>query len=186
MNELPDESQPRAGKQRPQLSIVVPVYFNEASLPSTIPELARVARGIAGEAFELVFVDDGSRDQSFAVLEEHQRDPTSHLRIVKFTRNFGSMVAIQAGLAAARGAAVGIIAADLQDPPELFTEMHAKWREGIKCIYAVRANRDEGRLKKFLANTFYAVLRRYALPGYPRAALISALLTVRWWTTSRG
>ena len=151
----------------PVLSIVVPVYFNEHNLPVTIPKLEEVARQIAGEAYELLFVDDGSKDRSFEVLVEHQRQANSRLRIVKLTRNFGSMAAIQAGLSVARGAVVGIITADLQDPPELFAEMFGRWKEGVKCVYAVRADREEGFFKRMFATTFYGMLRRYALPGYP-------------------
>lgn len=160
----------------PRLSIVVPVYFNEENLPGTIPALAAVGRSIAGEEFELVFVDDGSRDRSLDVLIEHQRQAVHHLRIVKLTRNFGSMAALQAGLAAARGAAVGLIAADLQDPPELFGEMHAQWRQGAKCVYAVRAQREEGWFTTLFARTHYALLRRYALPGYPAGGFDFCLL----------
>jgi dolichol-phosphate mannosyltransferase len=160
-------SGPGAASSVTQLSIVVPVYYNEASLPTTIPELARVAREAVGESFEIVCVDDGSRDRSFAVLLEQQRQPAYRLRLVKLTRNFGAMAAVQAGLHAVRGAAVGIIAADLQDPPELLVEMVAKWRAGAKCVYAVRADRDEGLVTRLFANTYYRMLRRYALPGYP-------------------
>jgi glycosyltransferase involved in cell wall biosynthesis len=151
----------------PQLSLVVPVYYNEGSLPTTVPALAAVAREIAGESFELVFIDDGSRDRSVELLTQFQSEPRHRLRIVKLTRNFGSMNAIMAGLATARGRAVGIIAADLQDPPELFHEMHAHWLAGMKCVYAVRTDRDESAYQKFTASLFYALLRRFALPGYP-------------------
>lgn len=151
----------------PNLSLVVPVYFNEGSLPTTIPALARVAREIAGESFELIFVDDGSGDRSLDVLREFQLVAQYRLRVVRLTRNFGSMNAIQAGMAVARGQAVGIIAADLQDPPELFKEMHAHWQKGAKCVYAVRRDRDEGVFQKLGAGVFYSLLRRFALPGYP-------------------
>lgn len=160
----------------PQLSIVVPVYYNERNLPTTVPALRNVARALAEKSFELVFVDDGSGDGSFALLQEFQRDPEMRLRIVKLTRNFGSMAAIQAGLAAARGRAVVIIAADLQDPPELIAQMHENWLAGAKCIYAIRTSREEGFLKTALANTFYALLRRYALPGYPAGGFDFCLL----------
>lgn len=150
-----------------QLSLVVPVYYNEASLPSTVPALAAIAREIAGNSFELIFVDDGSCDRSVEILIQFQTKPEYHLRIVKLTRNFGSMNAILAGLTAAQSRAVGIIAADLQDPPELFREMYSHWRAGIKCVYAVRSDRDESSYQKFTAALFYQLLRRFALPGYP-------------------
>lgn len=151
----------------PLLSIVVPVYYNEANLPTSVPALARVARGIAGDSFEIICVDDGSGDRSFAVLAELQGHAQYRVRIVKLTRNFGSMSAIQAGLEAARGSVVGIIAADEQDPPELFVDMHRHWLAGAKCVYAVRTDREDGFFGKLWANTFYSLLRRYALPGYP-------------------
>ncbi len=150
-----------------KLSIVVPVYFNEQNLPETVPVLAQVARQIAGEAFELIFVDDGSGDQSLAVLRAQQTDPSHHLRIVKLTRNFGSMAAIQAGLGASRGQVVGMISADLQDPPELFVDMHGRLCNDIRCVFAVRADREEGFFKTLFARLHYSLLRRYALPGYP-------------------
>lgn len=151
----------------PQLSLIVPVYYNEESLPTTVPALAKVAREITGESFELIFVDDGSRDRSLVVLQQLQSDPGLRLRIVQLTRNFGSMNAIQAGLAVARGESVGIIAADLQDPPELFREMHTRWRNGAKCVYAVRSDREESLFQKLGAGFFYTLLRRFALPDYP-------------------
>jgi glycosyltransferase involved in cell wall biosynthesis len=160
----------------PRLSVVVPVYFNESNLRSSIPALAQVLREIAGDAFEIVCVDDGSRDRSFPLLLELQRDPALRLRIVKLTRNFGSMSALQAGLEHARGAAVGMISADEQDPPELFREMHARWRDGARCVYAVRSDREEGFLGKLWAALFYRLLRRYALPDYPPGGFDFCLL----------
>ena len=151
----------------PALSLVVPVYFNEDSLSDTVPILTGVAREIAGDSFELVFVDDGSGDRSLETLRQLQQTAGYRLRIVQLTRNFGSMNAILAGLSVARGAAVGIIAADLQDPPELFREMHAHWSQGAKCVYATRTDREEGPVQKFTAGVFYSLLRRFALPGYP-------------------
>jgi polyisoprenyl-phosphate glycosyltransferase len=162
--------------QSPRLSIVVPVYFNEENLPETVPALAEVARQIVGESFELIFVDDGSRDASFRVLVEQQRNSAHHVRIVKLTRNFGSMAAIQAGLIAARGACVGMISADLQDPPELFLEMYAKLQEGAKCAFAVRTDRDESFFQKRFANFYYKLLRKYALPGYPEGGFDFCLI----------
>lgn len=169
----PDSPSPAV---RPELSVVVPVYFNESNLPTSIPRLARELRAIVQESFEIVCVDDGSRDRSLAVLQELQRDPAHRLRIVKLTRNFGSMSALQAGLENARGAAVGMISADEQDPAELFREMHVHWRQGAKCVYAVRQDREEGFFGRLWASTFYALLRRFALPDYPPGGFDFCLL----------
>lgn len=159
-----------------EISVVVPVYFNESNLPTSIPRLARELQAIAQDSFEIICVDDGSRDRSLAVLQELQQDPALRLRIVKLTRNFGSMSALQAGLEIARGAAVGMISADEQDPAELFREMHAHWRQGAKCVYAVRQDREEGFFGRLWASTFYRLLRRYALPEYPPGGFDFCLL----------
>jgi dolichol-phosphate mannosyltransferase len=77
------------------------------------------------------------------------------------------MAALQAGLRVARGDCVGMISADLQDPPELFVEMLAHWRAGSKAVFAVRQGREESLSQRWFARVFYTLLRRYALPGYP-------------------
>jgi dolichol-phosphate mannosyltransferase len=151
----------------PLLSIVVPVYENALNLPDTIPRLLDLPTSDDGVATELVFVDDGSSDDSLAVLRQFQRAHPGRIRVVKLTRNFGSMAAIQAGLTVARGDCVGMIAADLQDPPELFLEMLAHWRAGAKAVFAVRADREDSASQRLFANAYYALIRRFALSGYP-------------------
>lgn len=152
---------------RRRFSIVVPVYFNEPNLPDTVPQLLALGERLPGYDLELVFVDDGSGDRSLALLLEFQRANPETIRVVKLTRNFGSMAAIQAGLAQATGDCVGMIAADLQDPPELFLEMLRHWERGTKVVLAVRADREESRAQKAFSNGYYALIRRFALPGYP-------------------
>ena len=149
------------------LSIVVPVYYNELNLPSTVPELLALEERAPGYALELVFVDDGSGDRSLQVLLDFQRRHPEKICVVKLTRNFGSMAAIQAGLTVAKGDCVGVIAADLQDPPELFIEMLSNWERGIKAVFAVRQDREEPFLQKSFSNSYYALLRRFAIPNYP-------------------
>ena len=149
------------------LSIIVPVYYNALNLPDTIPRLLALEPDMGGARLELVFVDDGSGDASLDVLLDFQRSHPDRIRVVKLTRNFGSMAAIQAGLTVARGDCVGMIAADLQDPPELFLEMLAHWRNGAKAVLAVRADREESLSQRFFSNSYYALIRRFALPSYP-------------------
>ena len=151
---------------QPVLSIVVPVYFNEANLPLTVPALLALQEKIG--PVEIVLVDDGSEDRSYAVMEELQRKHPGAITLVKLTRNFGSMAAILAGLSVARGRCIGMIAADLQDPPELFIDMHEAWRQGQKAVFAVRADRAETGFNRWAANAYYAMMRRFALKGYPR------------------
>jgi polyisoprenyl-phosphate glycosyltransferase len=148
-------------------SIVVPVYYNAPNLPTTVPQLLALEDHLGGTALELVFVDDGSGDESLAMLLDFQRAHPDRIRVVKLTRNFGSMAAIQAGLSVARGDCVGMISADLQDPPELFAEMLDHWRRGAKAVFAVRAGRDEPLSQRFFSGAYYALIRRFALADYP-------------------
>jgi glycosyltransferase involved in cell wall biosynthesis len=150
------------------LSIVVPVYYNDANLPETVPQLLDLGGKLLGYKLELVFVDDGSGDDSLAMLFNQQMKNPETIKVVKLTRNFGSMAAIQAGFTVATGDCVGMISADLQDPPELFLEMVAHWEKGSsKAIFAIRQDREEKPVQKFLSNGYYSLIRRFALSGYP-------------------
>ena len=149
------------------LSIVIPVYFNEPNLPDSIPHLLALADELTDYELELVFVDDGSKDHSLDILLDYQKRYPQQMKVVKLTRNFGAMAAVQAGLTVAIGDCVGLIAADLQDPPELFLEMAHHWEQGVKAVFAVRSNREESFLQKTFSNLYYALIRRFAVPGYP-------------------
>jgi glycosyltransferase involved in cell wall biosynthesis len=150
--------QPIPQVERPTVSLVLPI-FNEEDV---IPELARRLRewlGELGESYEVVFVNDGSRDRSYEMLEE-LAEAEPRYKIISFARNFGHQVAITAGVDHATGQAVVVMDADLQDPPEVVTEMIAKWRSGYDVVYAVRGKRlGETWFKRFTAAAFYRVLR---------------------------
>jgi glycosyltransferase involved in cell wall biosynthesis len=149
------------------VSIVVPVYHNAASLPELLSRFQHLAGRNRGDRFEFVFVDDGSRDHSFAVLQSLQQTD-ERVRVIKLSRNFGSNAALLAGLDQARGEVVAAIAADLQDPPELIDEMLAHWRQGHKVVLAARRSRGDPLLTRLLASTFYLLFRRFAIPSMPR------------------
>jgi glycosyltransferase involved in cell wall biosynthesis len=149
------------------LTIVVPVYYNELNLPDTIPSLLALSDQLEKYELELIFIDDGSKDRSLSILLEYQKRYSKRIKVVKLTRNFGTMAALQAGLTVATGDCVGVIAADLQDPPELFIEMVSHWEKGTKAIFAVRSDREESLLQKTLSNLYYALIRGFAVPGYP-------------------
>lgn len=141
------------------ISIVAPVYNEEAVLP----ELHRRVAGVMdelGEPWELVLVNDGSRDRSAAVIAElHQQDP--RVKGVSFSRNFGFQIAVTAGLDFADGDAVILTDADLQDPPEVYPQMLAKWREGFDVVYGIRSSREgETKFKLVTAKVFYRLIRR--------------------------
>lgn len=148
-------------------SIVIPVYYNEPNLPETIPQLLGLVEQIPQCRLELVFVDDGSGDRSLEILRTFQGRYPDTIKVVKLTRNFGSMAAIQAGFTVASGDCVGMISADLQDPPELFLEMLDHWEKGAKAVFAVRQDREEPFSQKLFSNTYYSLVRKYAIPGYP-------------------
>ena len=150
-----------------KLSIVIPVYFNEPNLPDTIPHLLALGDELPDYNLELVFVEDGSRDRSLELLLDAWNQHPEQIKVVKLTRNFGTMAALQAGLTVASGDCVGVIAADLQDPPELFLEMVRHWEQGVKAIFAVRSDREESVVQKTFSNLYYALINRFAVPGYP-------------------
>jgi dolichol-phosphate mannosyltransferase len=149
------------------VSVVVPVYHNAGSLEDLFARLAAVAGGLPGDRFEFLFVDDGSRDASLEVLRALAgRDP--RVRVIKLSRNFGSQSAILAGLTQARGDCMVALAADLQDPPELIPQLVARWREGRKVVLAARRSRADPLVSRLLADAFYRLFRRFALPTMPR------------------
>ncbi len=156
-------------------SIVVPIYFNELNIPHLMPRLQALQEKLPDYSFEFIFVDDGSGDDSFALLLEEQKKD-KRIKIIKLSRNFGSMSAIQAGLQYVTGDCAGIIAADLQDPPELFLEMLAKWEQGSKVVMAFREGRQESGLQSFFANAYYCLLDAFALKGYPRGGFDLVLI----------
>lgn len=149
------------------ISIVVPVFNNAASLPDLLERFQALAAKNADDRFEFVFVDDGSSDNSFSVLESLLQKE-SRIQIVKLSRNFGSNAALLAGLAQTRGDAVAAIAADLQDPPEMINDMLVDWRRGHKVILAARQSRGDEFLTTLLADTFYSLFRRFAIKTMPR------------------
>lgn len=149
------------------LTIVIPVYFNELNLPDTIQRLLALSSKLQNYKLELIFVDDGSGDNSLSVLLDYQKQHSETIKILKLTRNFGSMAAIQAGLTVASGDCTAFVAADLQDPPELLIEMIKYWEKGVKAVFATRSNREESWVQKFFSNSYYALIRWFAIPNYP-------------------
>ena len=147
-------------------SIVAPVYHNASSLPDLLREMQAVAARNPDDDFEFIFVDDGSRDDSFDVLENLAQS-TSGMRVIKLSRNFGSNSAIMAGLSQAKGDAAAVIAADLQDPPALIHDMLGLWRGGHKVVIAARRKREDPFPASLLSDGFYRLFRRYALKTMP-------------------
>ena len=149
-----------------RLSVIVPCFNEEQVLQSTHERLSRTLAGLDVN-YEIVYVDDGSTDQTNAILRRlHQQD--EHVRVLAFSRNFGHQVAVTAGVDNASGDAVVLIDADLQDPPELIAEMVARWRDGFNVVYGLRTDREgETAFKIWTARLFYRfinVLSEVAIP----------------------
>jgi glycosyltransferase involved in cell wall biosynthesis len=146
----------------PTLSLVLPVFNEEA----IIPELDRRLRAFfadlgedIGDSWEVIFVNDGSRDQSLPLLKQLAAAEPRY-KILSFSRNFGHQLAITAGLDRAEGDAVVVMDADLQDPPEVVKQMVVRWREGYDVVFGVRSKRHgETAFKKLTAKIFYRLLR---------------------------
>jgi glycosyltransferase involved in cell wall biosynthesis len=142
----------------PVLSIVAPAYNEERNLPEFLAAIVPVLEAI-GETFEIVFVNDGSRDGTLGMLAAAaSQDP--RVKVVGLARNFGKDIALSAGLAHASGQAVIPIDCDLQHPVELIPQFVAKWREGYDMVLGVRSKRDEeGFLRRTASRTYYRVMR---------------------------
>jgi glycosyltransferase involved in cell wall biosynthesis len=143
----------------PEYSIVIPVHDEAECLPELIPRLAELMDKLDGSS-EVLLVDDGSRDDSYRLMvDAHERDP--RFQAIRLSRNFGHQAALTAGLDRARGDAVIVMDADLQDPPEVILDMVARWRDGFEVVHAVRSERrGEGALKRATASAYYRLLRR--------------------------
>lgn len=142
------------------LTVVVPVYRNEGSLPELVAELAKVSRAVP-DGCEVVFVDDGSPDGSRAVLEERLPGSGLRARLVVLSRNFGSFAAIRAGLAAGRGDRFAVLAADLQEPPELVLRFSERLAAGeCDVVVGTREGRSDPLLSRLASRLFWGVYRR--------------------------
>lgn len=144
---------------RPIYSIVAPVYNEEENLPEFYQRVADTMNNL-DEVWELVLVNDGSRDDSLSVLRGlAERDP--HVKYINFARNFGHQTAVTAGVDFATGKAVVLIDSDLQDPPEVIADLIAEWKNGYEVVYAVREKRrGESWFKLATAKMFYRILYR--------------------------
>jgi dolichol-phosphate mannosyltransferase len=156
---------------RPLVSVVSPVYQEEAGIEEFHRRLMACLRSLDGDLdHEVVYVNDGSTDRSLDLLQKLVADD-HHVRVVDLSRNFGHQVALSAGVDHARGDAVVVIDSDLQDPPEVIPEMIEKWREGFKVVYGVRMSRaGETRFKVLTSKLYYGIIDRVSEVPLPREA----------------
>ena len=142
-----------------KVSIIIPAYNEEESLPLLYDRLSKVILNLKNYEFELLFINDGSKDNTLKIIKE-LREKDSKISYVDFSRNFGKEVAMIAGLDYAKGDCVIFIDADLQDPPELIPELIKYWEEGYDDVYARRKSRKgETFFKKFTSKMYYKVLQ---------------------------
>lgn len=144
---------------RPRISVIIPVYNEEENLPILVAELVPVLVSLGD--YEVLFVDDGSKDRSVPILLDLRRE-NPRLKVLQLSRNFGHQPALSAGLEHARGEAVVLMDADLQDPPGLLRRFVQEWEAGYKVVYAVRTKRKESAFKRGAYWGFYRLLRRLA------------------------
>src|SRR5689334_20638522 len=146
---------------RPTISVILPVYNERETLQELKARLTPVLEERVDGSFEVLFVDDGSRDGSDLIIDGfHERDP--RFKAIHFSRNFGHQAALQAGLDASAGDAVVLMDADLQDPPEVLEQFIKHWRQGYDVVYAVRRKRKEGVWKRAAYAVFYRTMKALA------------------------
>lgn len=143
-----------------KISIIIPAYNEEESLPFLYERLTKLINSIENYEFEVLFINDGSKDKTLEIIK-HLRQKDNRFCYVNLSRNFGKEIAMMAGLDYAKGDAVIFIDADLQDPPELIPELIEYWEQGYDDVYAKRKTRDgETFLKKFTSKMYYNVLQK--------------------------
>ena len=160
------------------ISVVIPVYNEEESLPLLYERLVNLTCLIPQYEAEFIFVDDGSRDKTLSWLTA-RRAQDRRIKVVSLSRNFGSHAAMRAGLTCAGGDAVANISGDLQDPPELIAQMIEKWQQGADIVWGVRAGRDESAGYQWFAGLYYFLMRKLALKEMPAGGMDLCLMDRR-------
>jgi len=160
-----------------KVSVVVPVYFNEGSLPKLFDELLSLEQTLLERSvgLEMIFVDDGSKDGSLArLLEFKSRRPD--IKVIKLSRNFGAVHCSKTGFRFVTGDAFMILAADLQDPPSLLVEMVDRWLNGAKFVICERLTREDPFISRLYSRIYYKLLRLFVLRNFPIGGYDMALM----------
>lgn len=149
-----------------KVSIVIPVYFNQDNLLPLYDDLREKFITKIDYEYEIVMVNDGSKDESFQVMKDlAEKDP--NIRIISLSRNFGAHAAVLCGLTNCTGDCAIVKAADMQEPTELILQLVEAWKKGNNVVLAVREGRDEAKSKTFFANFYYKLVQKTALPEMP-------------------
>jgi dolichol-phosphate mannosyltransferase len=160
-----------------KISVITPVYYNEHSLPLLSEELLKLDQALREKdiQLEMIFVDDGSRDNSLIELHKFKLQ-FERTTIVKLSRNFGSMQALRTGLRFVKGDAFTFLSADLQDPPALIIQMADRWLQGEKYIVCAREQRRDPLASRFFSALYYKLLRLFVVKDYPDGGYDLALI----------
>ncbi|NVO20147.1 MAG: glycosyltransferase family 2 protein [Bacteroidetes bacterium] len=153
----------------PKLTYIIPCYFNEQNIPLTKKELIENEKRFPSDvSFEYVMIDDGSGDNTLAELIKFKEENPEKVKIIKLSGNFGSYNAILAGMNYSTGDCNVILAADLQDPPDLIPKMYEYWLKGLKLVIANRQEREESFFQRVFSNTFHFLIKKLALKNVPK------------------
>ena len=175
----------------PEFSVVIPICNEQENIPELCRRLTGVMESLCavvnlpGDRYEIIMVDDGSRDASWERIREyHDRD--SRVKGLSFSRNFGHHIAITAGIDSARGNAVILMDGDLQDPPEEIPVLFEKYREGYDIVYGIRRHREDPLLKKMSSSVFWWILRRFSGVDIPQGQTMLRILSRRLIESMKG
>lgn len=157
-----------------KISIVIPVYYNSDTLELLYEDMKEKILGKIGP-YEIVFVDDGSGDNSWEIMNRI-KEQDDNVKCVKLSRNFGEHAAILAGLSVCTGDCAVTKQADLQEDSEIILQMYDSWKAGNKVVLAVRSSRDEFFIKKWFANLYYAIVRKFITNNMPKGGCDCYLL----------
>jgi len=153
----------------PKLSIIMSCYFNGPNIPVTTKRLIDNEKNFTPDiSIEYIVIDDGSKDNTFEQLCLFQKQYPDRVKVIKLAANVGSYNALLAGMAYAEGDCCSIVAADLQDPPELIPQMVTHWKNGYKLVIGQRENREDPWFDKLFSNSFNKLIRKFALLGIPK------------------
>ncbi len=151
-----------------KISLVIPMYYEEQVAEECYKRVTKVLKSIENYDYEIIFINDGSKDKTLPILEKIA-DKDKKVKIISFSRNFGHQAAVTAGLKYVTGDAIVIMDADLQDPPELIPDMLKKWEEGYEVIYGKRKTREgESAFKLLTAKAFYTTLNKLSDVEIPK------------------
>ncbi len=163
------------GEGRPEVSVVIPVYYNAESLVELYTRLAETMARLEVQGWDVTFVDDGSKDRSREVLEE-LRQSYDNVRVVHMAKNHGATPTALAGMSFARGRAVTVLAADLQDPPEVLAELVPIWRSGVPVAIAARNSREDPLSSRIFSALYYRLFRLLVTPEMPKGGFDLVLM----------